>query len=70
MMNLLVTIRFLRPALQFIALFLFVGFSMIAMVTPAHAADPPTVAPYPGQLTYYGTDNGYLCYTKRLADRL
>lgn len=65
MMNMLVTTRFLRPALQFIALFLFV-FSMIAMVKPAHAADPPAVAPYPGQLTYYGTDNGYLCYTNGL----
>lgn len=58
--------KFAHLALQCAALLLIIVIAMIAMVKPAHAAEPPTVAPYPGVLTYYGTDNGYLCYAKGL----
>lgn len=54
--------KIVRSALQSIALFLIIVSSMMATVKPAHAADPPTVAPTSGQLTYYGTGSGFLCY--------
>jgi len=47
--------RFVRLALRSIALYFLI-------FNPAMAVDPLTVPPTSGQLTYYGTGSGFLCY--------
>ena len=55
--------RFVWPVLLPIAFyFSIIVLASLAMVTLAQATDPPTAPPVSGQLTYYGTISGYLCY--------